>query len=329
MTWPVLELWWLIPVAVGLDYIFGDPPMPWGHPVRLIGRVFNYLEKWARSVGSDRVAGLVCLVLVAGVAGYAVRLLCAFPGAGIAAALYFSYAGLAFGCLLREGRKVLDVIENGTLDEARRALSMLVSRDTSMQDASALRRSLADTLSENFTDAFVAPLFWLCFTGPAGLWMYKTVSTMDSMWGYKTPEWRDLGFAGARLDDILAYIPARLSVVFIRLASIGVSWTMPGGSWPGFATIFRQAAHMESPNSGCSMTALAWLAGTPMGGPTVYFGELKDKPWLGPWFAPGTTPPEWTTPKLEALMDLMKYAALWGTALTWGFSTIILHILVS
>ena len=316
MIWPSLEYWWLIPTALILDLALGDPKLPWRHPVCWIGGLIEQLESVARRCGGGRAAGALAVAAAVGLVGYVVFAPISLPGLiGMLFALYLSWAGLALGGLLRAGERTLRVFENGSLPDAQEALSMLVSRDTTVQDFPTLRKSLADTLSENLTDAVIAPLFWLAVGGPVGLWCYKTVSTFDSMWGYKTERWRRLGWAGARLDDVLAYVPARLSVIFLRLADLVFRVAARhDGRWPGFRTVAAQARGMASPNAGWPMTAAAWLLGGRMGGPTVYFGELVDKPWVGP---PAAEARPWEAARLRALCGLIRQASLLGAGVIY------------
>lgn len=325
----VWDCWWLAPVALLLDLRLGDPALPWPHPVcfagRLLGRLEGPARRWMQRGGAagekrrGRLAGLVCLFLLTGVSGLAVWLLISLPLLGVLPAVYLAWAGLAMGSLLDTGREVLHRVETYPEPEAREALSRLVSRDTGRMDRPLMRKTLADTLSENFTDALLAPFFWLLLAGPVGLWMYKAVSTTDSMWGYLTERWRWLGWAGARADDCLAFIPARLSVGALRLTDVLLRCLRPAariwdGSWPGFRVVARQAAGMPSPNSGWSMAACAWLCRARMAGPSVYFGALVDKPWLGP---PRESAAPWDRARLLALCALMRYSALYGGLSLW------------
>ncbi|MFI3272138.1 MAG: CobD/CbiB family cobalamin biosynthesis protein [Pseudomonadota bacterium] len=304
--------------------------------------------------------------------------LCALPFIGLVVAMLFSAMGLALGNLLYEVKKAANIIKaadiikdsknsslddshagctpddthddaNSTanLDQARQAVGMLVSRDTSELDQDQLRRALAETVAENFNDGFVAPLFWLTLTGPVGLWVYKCVSTVDSMWGYRNERYEDFGKAGARLDDMLAYIPARLSAALLWMAGPLVLC----GAWPWiFKRIQADAKTMESPNAGWPMATAAWMHGVPMGGPTPYFGVMKDKPVLGPkpsgeasgevfgeqapepsgvWtHAPSgvwTHAPSgvWTHDRLEKLCRHVKWAGIVGGALALGFAVLV------
>ncbi|WP_084435382.1 adenosylcobinamide-phosphate synthase CbiB [Desulfomicrobium escambiense] len=271
--------------CMALDLLFGDPA-DWPHPVRLIGRILNRLEGWAgRSWLGPRLAGAVAVAGLAGGCALLVRLLMGLPFVGEMLALYLGYAGLALGCLLREVQAVLNLLESGRLAAARVHLAGLVSRDTADMTEEEVLRALGETLAENFNDGFVAPFFWLSLLGPAALWGYKAVSTADSMWGYRTERFEELGKAGARADDVLAWVPARLAAFLIWVAG----WVLGNrASWKAIAT---DARTMDSPNAGWPMSAAAHAAGVSMGGPTRYFGEIKDKPPLGPlgviWSATG------------------------------------------
>ena len=132
---------------------------------------------------------------------------------------------------------------------------------------------------------------------------------MDSMWGYKNERWRDLGWAAARLDDVLAWLPARISAAILHFTPIKSG----GGRWPGWAVISAQASQMTSPNAGWPMTVAAWLHGRSMGGPTRYHGEIVEKPRLGPDAALA-----WDNASLEELLQHVRMAGPAGCLALWG-----------
>ena len=315
-------------MALALDLKFGDPPLPWPHPVTFIGKIYklveplglglsHYSERFAPIVG--RLVGGLILVLTMGLVASLVFLLLQIPYVGYVLAIYLAWAGLAMGCLLETGQIVYHAIEEEPLSEAQAKVSWLVTRETKRMDRPLLRKTLADTLTENFTDALTAPFFWLLLTGPIGLWVYKASSTMDSMWGYLTPKWRYLGWAGARCDDLLAFIPARISIVVTGLTDFIVRKFFPKkriwqGRWPGFSTVAHQAWGMPSPNSGCPMAAFAWLLKARLGGPSVYFGENVPKPWLG---VDAQSAKPWDRHLLRDLFLALKAASIIGMVFLW------------
>lgn len=272
-------------VAFGLDLALGDPQR-WPHPVRLIGAALTHLEALAAKFPPllKRLFGLAVALGLCACVYFAALALVRLPGLGWLFSIYLAFAGLALGQLLREARRVSELTSSGRLDEARRELSYLVSRDTSVLDEAGLWRTLAETLSENFCDGFVAPLFYLAIGGPPLLWAYKTASTMDSMWGYKTERFRDLGWAGARLDDVLAFVPARISAAALLAAGA----FMGLDARRALRRFRADARTMSSPNAGWPMAAAAWLCDGSMGGETIYFGTAIQKPAMGPASKPWT-----------------------------------------
>lgn len=300
-------IYWLPLLALTLDLAFGDPrQLP--HPVRFIAFLAEKMEAFCRRFFSPLVGGIIALILVVLHVWIGVRLLMRLPVLGGLFALYFCWTGLALGSLLREGKYALERIASGSIEEARNAVQMLVTRDTSAMDRDDLRRSLAESLSENLNDGFVAPFFWLLLVGPAGLWVYKSVSTLDSMWGYKTERYLYFGRAAALADDVLAWIPARLTALFLFLSGKIMHLTQ---HWPGWSVIRRDAGQMESPNAGWPMAAAAWLHHAAMGGHAIYHGKRVDKPLLGP------AANVWSDATLGRLIRHIRLAGLLGAVFMW------------
>lgn len=328
-------------LALIFDYIFKDP-QNFPHPVQVVALLADKLEVPARrfagrgqvclpgigEMQAGYLSGALCLLIILVICGGTVFLILKIPILKIFFAMYFAYAGLALGSLLREGNKAIVILNNGCLEEGRQAVAMLVSRDLSQADMDSLWRALAESLSENFTDALIAPFFWLLLGGPVGLWVYKAVSTMDSLWGYRTDKWRYLGWASARLDDVMAFIPARIAVFLLGLFS---KFCPCDGSWPGLAVIRQDAAQMDSPNAGWSMSAAAWLHAANMGGATMYFGEFKQKPVLGAQHGTDQAGEDvlvpWNGAKVKALLNHIRLAGLGGCVLMWVVWLLILAIL--
>lgn len=305
MPWSILPL-----ASLALDLLFKDPRI-WPHPTRFLGFILDKLELPARSLGIPlRLAGGLCVLLLSAIVWFLVAVLTSLPVIGWALALYFGYAGLALGGLLQEGGRAAMRLRQGDLEQARAVLSGLVSRDVDQLDEDGLRRALAETVSENFNDAFVAPFTYLLLLGPVGLWVYKTVSTMDSMWGYTIERWKDLGWAAARADDLLAYVPARLSACCIFLCA----WIMRFPNMPRWNTIARHAVKTESPNAGWPMAAAAFVLQAGMGGPTTYHGNVKQKPWLGPGDQ------AWDNDRITSLLKLIRH-----TGVAFGVFTSVIY----
>lgn len=302
-----MELFWIPLAAFVIDAIFADPSfLP--HPVQLIGKLLDKLEKTARKNFPNRFGGVLSLLILLLMVFAVVTAFIGIPYVGWIFALYFAWSGLALGSLLNEGTKAVQAVASGSLDEGRKAVSMLVSRDVSESTEEELYKTLAETLSENFNDGIIAPFFWLVLSGPVGLWLYKATSTMDSMWGYKNEKWIDLGWAGAKFDDLLAYLPARFSAMFLQCTANLAGLGSGRGVWDGVA---RDAAKMESPNAGWPMAMAAHLYGRPMGGSAVYFGKVKEKPELG------VGDEAWDKATLIQLIKHIRLAAIFGCGLLW------------
>jgi adenosylcobinamide-phosphate synthase len=284
----------LYPLAFLLDLLFKDIEL-WPHPVRFIGATLVQLEKFSRKQSriSLKYAGLLSLCFACVLVGCGVLAAISLPVIGILFKVYFAYAGLSLGGLLEKGKEVLYLCEIKDIDRAKRKLSYLVSRDTSNMKEEEILKSLAETLSENFNDGFVAPFFYLLIGGPTLLWIYKTVSTMDSMWGYKTKKWKELGWAGARMDDILGFLPARISFLFIFL--MGFFYKRDVAIFKKMQRAILDAKKMESPNAGWPMAAVAWIFESKMGGEASYFGKRIQKPHLG-------GEKKWDTIKIKTLI---------------------------
>lgn len=292
----------LLPLfALALDLALGDPRrLP--HPVQGIGWLADRLESLGRRLlpGNLTLWGEIAVLTLAGGCGLLAEGLSRLPWLGPLAALYLGWTGLALKSLLAAGREVAKFLDQGDLPGAREALSRLVTRETGDLDADGVRRALAETVSENLNDGFVAPFFWLCLLGPGGLWFHKAVSTLDSMWGHRTERFERLGKAAARLDDLLAWVPARLTAAALILAGAVMDL-----DWRAAKTHVRaDADKMESPNAGWPMAAAAWLFAAWVGGPAVYHGRAKDKPRLGPEVG------LWDADKLESLFQLTLLAGL-------------------
>lgn len=273
------------PVALGalaLEAALGWPA--WlhartGHPVGLFARVIGASERalnrphWPAPV--RRGAGLAAMLLmIAGVVGMCLLVVLAIRlSAGalawIALAL-LAWPALAARSLDDHVRPVLTALEARDLAGARRAVGMIVGRETADLDGSGVARAAIESLAESFCDGVAAPLFWLLVGGLPGAWAYKAINTADSLVGHPEEPLRAYGWAAARIDDVANLIPARLAGVLLCLAA--------GRGWRVLA---RDHGRHASPNAGWPEAAMAGALGVRLAGPVVYDGALADKPWIG------------------------------------------------
>ncbi len=270
-----------------LDLCLGDPPH-WPHPVRLIGRVCRFWEEffyrpniWAGVWFWLAVMGTVGALIWGG--AWMLAWLPPLIAAGVAT--YFIYATLATRALHLESRRVEEALAAGDLAGARQYLSLIVGRQTAHLSVEEVRRAVLETIAENLSDGVVAPIFYGLLLGVPGMLLYKAVNTMDSMVGYKNYRYRAFGRLPARLDDLLGYLPARLSALLITGVAPWVGLD-GAGAW---RTMWRDGKKSSSPNAGWPEAALAGALGVRLGGPSLYFGQTVEKPFIG---EPGRPPQE-------------------------------------
>lgn len=271
---------WYLLAGVVLDLLIGDPNYPF-HPVRLIGWTLTHTENALRKAGLDGYGGGIALfVILALVWGGGISwVVVALPKTAAAiVSVFLIYSLLALRDLLRHGWDVERAAAKRDLDGARAAISKLVGRDVSKMDADACSRAAIESLSENLTDGFLSPIFWYTLAGLPGLVVFKIVSTMDSMVGYKTERYLRFGWCGARTDDVMNWIPARLSCLLISAAAV----LIPGDSArKSLAVGWRQHALVPGPNSGWSEAATAGAIQRRLVGPIWLHGKLVTEVWLG------------------------------------------------
>lgn len=272
----------IIGLALLLDLALGDPRwLP--HPVVLMGRLITTLETvLRRRVPFERAAGVLLLIVTVACAMTATWLVlrCAayfHPIAGFLAAVILSSTCLAARSLHRESALVADALVRGDITAARRNLSYIVGRDTDSLEEGEIWRALVETVAENSSDAIIAPLFWLTLGGPVTAMGFKAVSTLDSMVGYKNEHYLRLGWASARMDDLMNFIPARLTALLI-IVSAPLAGLSLRNSW---AVTLRDRLKHPSPNSAHPEAAAAGALGVRLGGEASYGGQPGWKEYLG------------------------------------------------
>ncbi len=272
----------LIVLALCLDLILGDPAwLP--HPVVGIGRLITQLDSglWQTWL-NERLAGVLMLLLVTSAAGGTVWAILHFVSdwssvAGWLVASMISATCLATRSLHRESGRVADALVAGNLPEARKYLSYIVGRDTGHLGEDEIWRGVIETVAENSCDGIMAPLFWLTIGGPVGAMVYKGVSTLDSMVGYRNPRYLQIGWASARMDDLLNFIPARLTALLLILAAPFAGCSPAAG----LKIVLRDRHNHPSPNSGHPEAAAAGALGVRLGGEACYGGVPSWKEYIG------------------------------------------------
>lgn len=269
-----------------LDFIFGDPVWLY-HPVRLIGALIAGLERLARKVCKEKkkallFAGVVLWILVASVSTALPCILLyaagkVHPLLRFALESFWCYQLLAAKSLKQESMKVYDELKKGDLPGARRAVSMIVGRDTNSLDEAGVIKAAVETVAENTSDGVTAPLLFMMIGGAPLGFFYKAVNTMDSMIGYKDEKYLYLGRCAAKLDDVLNYIPARLSAVLMTAAAYLLK--MDGrGAWRIYLRDRRKHA---SPNSAQTEAVCAGALQVRLAGDAFYFGKRYKKEYIG------------------------------------------------
>ena len=272
-----------------LDLCLGDPHWLY-HPIRLIGAWIAWLEKklhkeeTPRNEKKERVQGtylVLAVLLVTGlcVAGILILAYLLYPAVGVIVESIMTYQILATKCLKVESMRVYTCLKKGDLPAARQAVSMIVGRDTADLDETGVAKAAIETVAENTSDGVIAPMLYTALFGPILGFLYKAVNTMDSMVGYKNDKYLFFGRTAAKLDDVVNYIPARISAWLLILAA-----SFPGREFSGreaYRIFQRDRYQHASPNSAQTEAACAGALGIQLAGDAFYFGKKVEKPYIG------------------------------------------------
>ncbi len=292
----MIELTAILFAAFIVDLFIGDPRYRY-HPIRIIGHSISLLEKVLRRFGGNNRTGGLFLVIIVETAFVALYLAVSFALhsihflPGICFDFYVCYSCFAIGDLISHIKPVIRALESGSLAGARTSIAMVVGRDVRFLDEKGVCRAAVETLAENFVDGFLSPLFWCLMGAVLGnllglspvktamsfMLTFKVASTLDSMIGYRNPEYIDFGLTGARLDDIMNFVPARVSLVILFVGA-GISGLRPVH---GLKVAIRDRLKHDSPNSAHAESFVAGALDIRLAGPVKYSDGLKDKPWLG------------------------------------------------
>ena len=262
-------------LALIIDALFGEPKVLWariGHPVVWLGNFAARLERQFNK-GQSRVQRgaftWLRVVSFATLVGLLIQLIClALPYGWVLLGLIGS-VGLAARSLDQHVRAVAGGLDQG-LEEGRAAVSQIVGRDPESLDEAGVARAAIESLAENSSDGFVAPLFWFVLLGLPGLFAYKAINTLDSMWGHRNERFEEFGKVAARIDDVANWLPARLTAFWVSLAT---------GTFLPLAAAFRDGPKHRSVNAGWPEAAYASALKLSLAGPRVYGGEVtRDAP---------------------------------------------------
>lgn len=289
---------WILIMALLLDAIVGEPKWLWHrlpHPAVLMGQLIGWCDTTFNHGEGRKVKGIAVvlgLALCGGAIGSFLSLFGPIIEVTIVAIL------LAHRSLVQHVRAVADGLRLSP-SQGRRAVAMIVSRDTRDMPSPAVARSAIESAAENLSDGVIAPAFWFLIGGLPGLVIYKLVNTADSMIGYRTPRFAEFGWAAARLDDLLNWVPARLTALLIAL---------PAGVTGNWSAITRDAALHKSPNAGWPEAAMARAIAVALAGPRAYDGVMQEFAWVNPQGARAIGPLE-----IDACITRLWHA--WATNL--------------
>lgn len=275
-----------------MDLLIGDPHnIP--HPIKWIGDLIAALDRHLLGAelpaAEDRDPGreyrkgvlMVILVLTAAAAASAAVLFAAYlisVYAGVAAEAVLTCYALAQTSLRRESMKVYTALAAGDTEGARKAVSMIVGRDTEPLDDKGITRAAVETVAENLSDGVIAPMIYAAIGGPVLAMIYKAVNTMDSMTGYRNDRYMHFGTAAARLDDAVNYLPSRLSAMLLIIAA---ALRRDCDAKRAHRIWKRDRHNHRSPNAAQTESACAGALGVRLAGSSYYFGKLVEKPYIG------------------------------------------------
>ncbi|HIG64559.1 MAG TPA: cobalamin biosynthesis protein [Methyloprofundus sp.] len=262
-------------IALILDAFLGEPKK--GHPLVIFGAWASAIEKWLILPSQQpkiyqKIAGLCALLVMVLPITAVVFSITRLPFVNELLSPVLLYLCIAPKSLWQHTQAIYQPLQTGNLSQARHAIAMIVSRQTQQMDTQSIRKASIESTLENGADAIFAPIFWFVVAGPTGAVFYRLSNTLDAMWGYKNQRYYYFGFAAARLDDLLNWIPARLTAL---------SYMLLGDTRNAWACYRQQSPHCESPNAGVVMSAGAGALNVNLGGPAIYHGQLKNKPILG------------------------------------------------
>ncbi len=266
-----------------LDCIFGDP-YNFPHPIRLIGNLISVLEKIMRKLFPEKLyfAGVMMslsVIFLSSLIPIVILIICYKLNIifGILVEGVMCWYLIAPKCLKSESMKVYNAVSRDNIEDARKAVSMIVGRDTDILSCEGIIKATVETVAENTSDGVTAPLFYMAFGGAPLGFLYKAVNTMDSMVGYKNEKYKDFGRFSAKLDDVLNFIPSRLTSLLMIISSCILKYDRKSA----YRIWKRDRLKHASPNSAQTESVCAGALNIRLAGDAYYFGKLCKKPYIG------------------------------------------------
>ncbi len=263
-------------IALLLDLWLGEPRR--AHPLAAFGRWADGIERRLNGAEADRFTGVGAWLLAIVPWVLLVTLLGLIEQARLLVEVLVLYLAIGATSLAQHAREVALALHQGELGQARERVQWMVSRNCAELDEAGVARAATESVLENGSDAVFAAIFWFALLGAPGAVLYRLSNTLDAMWGYRNARFLSFGWAAARIDDLLNWLPARLTAL---------SYALVGNTRQGLGCWRRQGRLWESPNAGPVMAAGAGALGVSLGGPAIYHGERVERPQLGLGEAPG------------------------------------------
>jgi len=317
----------LLTLSVLGDFIFADPEYKF-HPVRVIGKIILSIEKLLFKIKLNNILGGTLLTLFSNLIVVFIIFLLSFISLNInyylhfALLIFFLYSAIGFESLVHYSKTIFQLLKSNEIDSARKVLANIVGRETSELNKTEIIKATIESISENFVDGILSPIFWFVIGSNIGaffnshllfgilfVYFYRTTNTLDSIVGYRNKKYELFGKPSAKLDDILNFIPARISILIISFSAILVNLDAK----KSFTIALRDRLKHKSPNSAHPESATAGALNIKLGGPTKYSFGLTKKEWLGKEF------------RNVLLDDLLKTIRLMNVAV---LVTLLLGILV-
>ena len=312
---------YILPAAFALDLVLGDPyALP--HPVRWMGSAIAALEpRFRRIPAKVSTAGTLFAGLLIVMTGLLTCLLlyvanAIHPVLANCLEIWLIYYCLSAVSLEKAALEVQHCLVDKNIEQARARVALIVGRDVQHYGGRRIAGAAVETVAENLVDGVIAPLFFAALGGAPLAMAYKMANTLDSMVGYKNDPYRDFGQAAARIDDVLNYLPARLSVPIISLAAQLLS----GFGARAFQTALTEGANHSSPNAGYPEAAFAGALAVKLNGPNYYGGHLVHKPYIGLQYGPSGVK------HIKKACDLMLLSSFLWLLTVWGLHALVVAI---